>query len=436
MIMKHYFPGVDTGKLCYEWPADRSAVINTDFQSYAFLSAFCHGTESAVRIGHRLLCEQRLACATKRDDIVQVYCKASRVHDLIRRVVRAYKVRHAAWVGQDQDLFLAPMASLPERLKCSVYDASCRRIYCFRTTEFLRIAVADLTRAPDFIVEPCPIKNPYTNIPFSSPQLYHLIAQARCSGLRIPIVLRLYEELHFNLADLRLVHEPYLRALAIDCFVRNATLEERADYMRRLVQEYHSAAHSLSLHEDFPPEPLVDALSGLLRPYLVTKYSLSPAERYEARSRCRAELSTFARLNPRFGRGILCRARPEFALATTGGNDGVFVFGAPPASTPSPLPLGPLHIDFITRFVRRPASVTPRSRRHLMEPVRLPEPAPPPPSSDASVDSDASDADESDASGSSPDSSSVWLAAAAVAALQGGGEGEQEASDADGDNDP
>lgn len=426
--MKHYFPDVDTGKLCYDWPPERSAVINTDFQSYAFLSAFCHGYESAVRIGHRLLCEQQLCLLpAKREDIVSLYCQASRVHDLIRRCVRRYKIRHASSVGEEQDLCLRPMSSLPARLKCSVFDAASNRVYWFRTSDFLRMAAAELTRAPDFIVELSPIKNPYTNIPFSSPQLYHLIAQARLSGLRIPIILELYQDLHFNLADLQVIHEPYIRSLAIDCFVRNGTQTEHAEYLMSLVREYHSDAHSLSIHEDFPPGTLVDALGPLLRPYLVTKYGLSPAERFEARRKCRAELATFSRLNPRFGRGILTRPRPEFTLTSSVGNEGVFVFGAaPPESAPS-FPTGPLRIDFITRFIRAPRSVTPRSRRYFD--VQLPSVRPDEETVAHSSDSDHSGSDES---ALYPETSTAWASLTQESAQEDEGAG---AATADEDSD-
>lgn len=368
MIVQHYFPEIDTGKLCYEWPEDRSAVINTDFEAYSFVSAFCQGMDSAVRIGYRLLAEQRLASATSRDDIIVRYCKASKVHDLLRRVVRRFKVRHAAVMGAEQDFSLGAMKDLPDRLKCSVYDVALGKQFCFRSTDFLRMSMADLTHAPDFIVSPCSIKNPYTNIPFSASQLYYLLAQCRESRIRIPPLLEIYERIGFDLSMLRIMHEPYIRRLAIDAFCRNADTNEKAAYLSGMVKEQYATTHSLSLHEDFPDEAIVNALGHLLKPYLQGRFSLSPDERLVARRLCTSELARFARINPRFGRGILCRPRPDFSLRSEAevSTADVYVFGEGGESGRERIQ-GGLRLEFITHFQRDIRPLTPRSR----EPVSL-----------------------------------------------------------------
>lgn len=371
MIVQHYFPEIDTGKLCYEWPEDRSAVINTDFEAYSFVSAFCQGMDSSVRIGYRLLAEQRLASATSRDDIILRYCKASKVHDVIRRAVRRFKVRHAGVMGAEQDFSLGAMKDLPDRLKCSVYDAGLGKQFCFRTTDFLRMSMADLTHAPDFIVSPCSIKNPYTNIPFSACQLYHLLAQCRESRIRVPPLLEIYERIGFDLGLLRIRHEPYLRRLAIDGFCRNADVNEKAAYLAGMVKEQYATTHNLSLHEDFPDEAIVNALGHLLKPYLQGRFSLSPDERMVARRLCAGELARFARLNPRFGRGILCRPRPDFSLRSEAEVSAaeVYVFGE---GGPERIQ-GGLRLEFVTHFQRGMRPLTPRSRQPV--PIDVPSTA-------------------------------------------------------------
>ena len=312
-IIESFFPETRVGSCAFDFYGlcQGRTPANRDFITYAFLTSLRHsgpcGQPASGRPGSKFrvlrdaVMVNPFVGPSQRSVLLRAFSDAQRCYSVMCTAARAHKIKHARHAHTDEDLYLRPLRGLPPRAITRLYDDASRTVYTFRMSDLIRIAKAALCSAPDFFVDPQDIRNPYTNMPFTSAQLYTLYERIRCSGYEIPPVLQLYRRCGFSRRGLLDKGEALIREEAIDA-VRYAHDSMRQVYITRMLREYNTSLRGLVIHPKFPRADLMASFGHYIPTFLRTTLSLHPDLRARSRVVLETSLSQFARSYPMYGR--------------------------------------------------------------------------------------------------------------------------------------
>lgn len=264
----------------------------------------------------------------KKERIQIAFYKAQKVYYGMCRLARHFKMKRARLYDVEHDLCFNPLSELRENMKYHLYDDNNRTLYAFRISDLITLINNALMHSPDFFAEPKPIRNPYTNIELTTAQLYSLYFAVKESPYVIPLLFHQYFKYEFNLFNFCKANECYIREIAIQSFVKNATTQQKYRTILKMFVDYKKQLEGIVIHNDFPKETLVSHFSKYLHDYLLECYSLNPAIRHISKRKLKGELVSFRTLNPSYGRKIRTYQLKPSNLSKDQDNN-TFVFGNP-----------------------------------------------------------------------------------------------------------
>ena len=287
--------------------------------------------------------ENKFIDPVKRDEIIYNFSCAQRVYRLFCRAARLFKIRKAKPTPCLVDMCLTPFDQLSPSILINVYDDSAHTMYTFRISDLINIINISLIHSPDFFANPQYIKNPYTNIPFTKAQLYHIYFRIRQSSLLMPLLFHHFFLTKFNLDQFLIKNEAFIREEAIKQFVKNMNPDSKVHYIKQMLF-YHQYDMQIRITIDptFAKEKLIESFSSYLLDYLIALYSLQPENKIEAYTRTQDKLHSFSVHNPLYGRIIKNRhsfnpSAPIFYNFSNQRNgDEVFIFRGRQPQPPQP----------------------------------------------------------------------------------------------------
>ena len=325
-ITSKFFPETDILKVAFAFPDNRSSVINTDFISYGFLNSLHFGKSKFSVLKSSVIFNMYID-QVRKESMLEIFMKAQRTYHGFSRLTLLYKVKRAKIYNVDTDLYFNSLDSLSDKIITHIYDDKTRVIYKFRISDIISITKAALSNAPSFFTEPLSIKNPYTNVPFTTSQLYHLYFVIKESSYIMPSLFHHFFEVDFNLDDFSNNCECLIRDESLKIFFQSASHDQKFFHIMKMLTHYEDYLMNIIIHPQFPSMKLVEGLSLFLKDYLYGVYSLNPTLRFLAKRRLKTNLILFNKLNPTYGRKIFRRNR--FTDATIDSSGTIFNIYSP-----------------------------------------------------------------------------------------------------------
>ena len=243
----------------------------------------------------------------KKKEYIMSFCKTQRIYFALCRLARLFKLRKIRKLTTSSsttttDLCLNPLNTLSPYILLNLYDDASRTNYTFRISDMINIIINSLSHSPNFFADPQYIKNPYTNIPFTLAQLYHLYFSIKHSSYLMPPLFHLFFLTDFNLTDFSMKNESFIRDEAIKNFYTNMTRENKLFYINQMIVYHISDMPNIIIDPDFSEEELIKTFSSYLHDYLIASYSLQHEQQIEAYTKIQDRLLTFSLHNPNYGR--------------------------------------------------------------------------------------------------------------------------------------
>ena len=222
-IIESFFPNITVGQAAYHFPSPSSdtSPMNRDFVTYAFLNSLRHAMPlgappsrqpgSKFRVLRAAVIDNPFVGPSQRSILLSKFSLAQRAYTTMSAGARRYKMARARRAYTNEDMFLRPLAGLPPSAITEIYDDASRTTYTFRLSDLIQLVRSSLCTAPDFFVDPQPIRNPYTNVPFTTAQLYTIYNRIRESPYEIPTVFHIYRNGGFSRRHLLDRPEAFIR---------------------------------------------------------------------------------------------------------------------------------------------------------------------------------------------------------------------------------
>ena len=338
-IISSFFPSTNIREVAYHRMPETDEVINKNFIDYAFLNTLSTKPESLIRrykytILFDSVVNNNFLADPIKEDLLNIFSKAQKVYLGFCTLAKVLKMKDAKVYDTHTDLCMNPLGNLKESTLIRIYDDTTRIVYCYRISDIMNIIHTSLSNAPDFFVEPSAVKNPYTNVPFTDSQLYHIYFTIRnCSHYIMPVLFQQYFRSNFDMVAFARYNECFIRDVAIKNFMNSSDYDRKAYYVTDLLKEYSRALKSIIVHPRFPREKLVKTFEVYLEDYLTSKYSLNHMLKFSIRKSLHRRLVNFDKLNPTYGRKI-------YYLQSRYTSDRPFPF------TPSPLTSSELLLSY------------------------------------------------------------------------------------------
>ena len=307
-IFSKFHPDIDIQRCAFEHPNDRNSPINDDFITYSFINSLNANNE--LHSNFKYLCLKNIISNTfihkdKADQILNTFSKTQSVIFGFNKLARIFKLNHARHSTVEHDLYMNPLSSFKPSVLIDLFDDDTRTIYKFRISDIIHFSNTALSNSPEFFADPLPIKNPYTNVPFTFAQLYTIYFHIHKSPFQMPMLLRLYYQSSFCLDTFLINNEAYIRDIAIKNFLFSGSDNLKHYYISKLIIDNKDILNHLYIHPNFPTDKLIIAFSPFLKDYLTVCYSLNPTAKFKAKLALKKKLTNFYKYNPKFGKRII-----------------------------------------------------------------------------------------------------------------------------------
>lgn len=232
-----------------------------------------------------------------KDLCFELFCRYQRMHHLFSRLKYRWKLRRAT-LQITTDLFMNELDPT-HKYTIDLYHENAR--YLFSMIDLARMWMSAITNASSFFSIPIPVKNPYTNIPFTKSELctiYHRMWDAR---FRIPLFIQYLYRCNLNIYEFKRNHDPELRSHILREYAMKTDAKELAIDVQIMLRVYDKY-QTLSIHPDFPVDQLVNPLRVYLYYYYQRLYAYEKSQRKYYECCLLYKLKPFIFRNPLFGR--------------------------------------------------------------------------------------------------------------------------------------
>lgn len=179
--------------------------------------------------------------------------------------------------------------------------------YTFSLTELYKIIESSLGSSDEwFICEPMWPQNPYTNIKFTSAELFHIYFKIRYIQMRVPVLLHLFFMHNFgSLETYELEHRTILRRYVLHQHVLSSHNSYLCDKIYTMLYKHYGTLATGEIDVDFPPCTLVKIFRPYLHLWYSSMYDCDGNVRVRSGEMLIAALYVFWKHNFAFGRKII-----------------------------------------------------------------------------------------------------------------------------------
>ena len=176
-IISSFFPSIDIFKISQLSIDNNNLNNDDDLVNYGFLYTL-HSksikedylTKFEILDGE--LINNKFIKISQKKILTDAFCKAQRAYNGFCKLARIYKLRNAKKYSADTDFYMNRLSKLPSKIVISLYDDPTRTIYKFRLSDLVNIIENSLGNTNNFFSDTIFPKNPYTNVEFTTAQLY------------------------------------------------------------------------------------------------------------------------------------------------------------------------------------------------------------------------------------------------------------------------
>lgn len=239
---------------------------------------------------------------SEKERLLAIFSKIQFIYWSFKKLARYIKFRKTKIFDTQYDLYMNPLKDKPLNLIINIYDDTNGIIYVFCLTDLIAIANDALTNTFEFFANPKKIRNPYTNVPFRTSELYNIYFAIERSHLVMPQFFHNYFLCNFDCTTFKLLYECSIIDAFIKKFAETAHYDDKMLYLNDMIYEYNNI---LRISENYPIENLHPVLMKYLKDYLLSKYSRSPCLKFHCQSKMKRVLTKLKKENHLFGRTIL-----------------------------------------------------------------------------------------------------------------------------------
>ena len=238
---------------------------------------------------------------SQKQELEELFCNIQRNYYRFKLFELAcYRRLHNKKADVDFDLGSTHLSQYSERMKIIVVENDTE--YPFYIPDLIKIITYSLLNHELLFATPSFPRNPHTNLPFSSGNLYCIYFTLMERRIMIPDIMEYFFKSEFIIQKFQIEYEATLRDIHLVKYYHDKSKEEKYDQIIAMLHQFKLAAHGIKIHSLFNHDKVIEQLGGLLYHYGVWQYSFNPTKRQLSENKIKRFLRKFKRDNPLFGR--------------------------------------------------------------------------------------------------------------------------------------
>jgi hypothetical protein len=233
---------------------------------------------SKFKCVRRVLFDNPFLSHEARVDALRFFGVAQKTYHAFSSLACIVKRKKARVFEHNMDLLMNPLSETRPSHRMTIYENS--TAYEFKLGDLATMANKRLSHSPSFFADPQPLSNPYTNIPFSLPNLYRIYFRIRETCVAFPVLFHRFFLAGFDLDRFMAENEVEIREVAIKDFCANATPKQKQRKLSAMLYLNRRLAGQDSRLLGSPET--MNKVKHLLPHYLAYRYSLNPTRRFRA----------------------------------------------------------------------------------------------------------------------------------------------------------
>ena len=221
--------------------------------------------------------EEEFMSDSDKEILLDLYISVVKLMNKLKSIVRIYKFKKAVKYDVDTDLHLNSLDVLPSNQKIKIVENN--TLYNFKLRDLLSCWKLALLNSQGLFSKPFAVKNPYTNIPIKTHNLYNIYFKCLNMYVNLPLCITNFFKCNMNLNKFQLYYFPTLKEVAVINFMNSNNYYEMFEQVLNLLHDYRKDIDYLTFTNYCPPSTRIKAVKKfkpLLINYLLSKYSCNP----------------------------------------------------------------------------------------------------------------------------------------------------------------
>lgn len=247
---------------------------------------------------------QKFSSTNNTDDYLSSFSRAQKIYFAFSRLAFVFRYKKAI-IRNQEDMLMLPISDT-EKNVLVVYENNNK--YLFRHSEILKICRTSLCHASENdldYIEPKPMKNPYTNLPFNRASLFHMYNTITSTSHKVQQLFQTFFLCNFNLKELWNKHSPLIIELTIKDFLNNSTLKTLTCLtfaMLKHIEEHSDIDFKIIISPEFNRKLLTTVMKPYLELFLQSFHNHNDFYSNRCLEELKYKLKVLYTKHPNFGR--------------------------------------------------------------------------------------------------------------------------------------
>ena len=248
--------------------------------------------------------------------IENYYIKAKKHYDSLNSFLHRWKYKKYVNYDYDKDLYLTPLSEFKDIHKIVLLENKTK--YHFRLSDLVNSWLTCLRNNDGLFPKPIELKNPHTNLSFSTHNLFNIYFKLLETKFNIPYLINCFFICEMRITLFTLKYLPILKDIAIYNFSKSDNAAEKWEQILNMLHKYRKEIDYLTFSNFVEPEDkinIIDNLDHIIIHYLNSEYSCNPFIKDESDKKTKELIKKYIDENPNLGydnddNGIVIRYVP------------------------------------------------------------------------------------------------------------------------------
>ena len=234
--------------------------------------------------------------------IENYYIKAKKHYDSLNSFLHRWKYKKCVNYDYNKDLYLTPLSEFKDTHKIVLLENKTK--YHFRLSDLVNSWVTCLRNNDGLFPKPIKLKNPHTNLSFSTHNLFNIYFKLLETKFNIPYLINCFFICEMRLPLFTIKYLPILKDIAIYNFSKSDNALEKWEQILNMLHKYRKEVDYLTFSNFVDPEHkinIIDKLNHMIIHYLNSEYSCNPLIKEESNKKTKELIQKYIEENPNFG---------------------------------------------------------------------------------------------------------------------------------------
>jgi hypothetical protein len=275
------------------------------------------------KVFDKQIINNRLLNKNDKEELLNIFQQTQKIYFSFLKLYNLYKIKHLPFANNNFDLNLNPLCELSDNIKITFYQNNLK--YNFRISDLINIINQSICYMDNFIFSVQNIKNPYTNIPFSTSILYTIYFKIKASQFIMPTFFHLYFLSNFDKEKFYKQNETLIKRFTLNNYIKNLTFNEKKNIIKEMLNEFKNGIYVLyDENIDNHPQKLVEMFQTCIKDYIFMLHSNNLISIYESKENLKAKMLFISQKNSYNPGYLKFKIKKDFKLILDNYNSPLF----------------------------------------------------------------------------------------------------------------